>query len=105
MSPWASPIVLIKKNDGTLWFCVDYRCLNALTTRDAYPLPQIKDSLTALIQTWYFSTLDLASGYWQVPIAPENQEKTAFVTPMGLFKLLCMPFGLNNAPAMLQQLM
>lgn len=79
--------------------------LNALTTQGAYPLPRMEDSLGVLGLARYFSTLDLASGYWQVPIAPVDQEKTGFVTPMGLYEFLHMPFGLNNVPAMFQQLM
>lgn len=84
-SPWAAPIVLARKKDGTPRFCVDYRKLNTTTHKDAYPLPRIEESLTSLYKAKYFSTLDLASGYWQVEVSPADREKTAFVTPMGLF--------------------
>ena len=80
-SPWASPVVLVSKKDGCLRFCVDYRKLNAVTKLDVFPLPRIDDSLA---HTQYFTTLDLASGYWQVPMEPQSQEKTAFCTPSGL---------------------
>lgn len=83
-SPWASPVVLVKKKDGTQRFCVDYRQLNSVTIKDAYPLPRIDDSLDALSEARWFSTLDLA--YWQVALDKETNHKTAFTTLHGLFE-------------------
>ena len=85
ISPWASPIVLVRKRDGTHRFCVDYHELNALTTPDSFPLPRIEDLLEQLGDSKYFSTIDLASGFWQIPMHPSSQPKTAFVVPQGLF--------------------
>ena len=104
-SPWASPIVLVEKKDGTFQFCVDYRRLNSVTKMDVFPLPRIDDTLDLLSQSKYFTTLDLMSGYWQVQMDKDSQEKTAFTTHAGLYEFRVMPFGLCNVPATFQRLM
>ena len=104
-SPWASPIILVPKKDGSLRFCIDYRKLNSVTRKDAYPLPRVDDTLEALSGSKWFSTLDLLCGYWQVEVEEKDRHKTAFCTREGLFEFKVMPFGLCNAPAVFQRLM
>lgn len=104
-SPWSSPVVLVKKKDGTLRFCVDYRKLNSVTKKDVYPFPRIDDSLGRLRRAKYFSSIDLRSGYWQIEVDERDREKTAFVTPDGLYEFKVLPFGLCSAPATFQRMM
>ena len=103
-SPWASPVVLVRKKDGFLRFCID-RHLNLVTKPDVFPLPRMDDLLDQLGQSKFFTTLDLASGYWQVKVHPGSREKTAFITHQGLYEFRVMPFGLTNVPAVFQRLM
>ena len=103
-SEWAFPIVLVKK-DGSLRMCVDYRRLNAISDADAYPMPCVDDMIDALGKAKYITTLDLARGYWQVPVQEESRPQTAFTTPYGLFQFRVMPFGLHGAPATFQRMM
>lgn len=104
-SEWASNVVLARKKDGSMRFCLDYRGLNNVTRGDAYPLPRITDSLDALSGATWFSTLDLRSGYHQIGMHPEDADKTAFVTRRGAFRWRRMPMGLSGATATFQRTM
>ena len=98
-SDWASPPVLIRKKDGKLRFCIDFRALNKVTIKDAFPIPNIQVCIDTLGDNTFFSSLDMASGYWQVLMDEQDRHKTAFITKYGLFEHVRLPFGLCNSPA------
>ena len=104
-SEWAAAPVIVRKKDGTFRYCVDYRSLNNLTRKDGFPLPLIEECLDALADTEFFSTLDMASGYWQVVIHPDDRHKTAFITKYGLYEHVRLAMGLCNSPATYQRIM
>ena len=104
-SPWASPVVLVRKKDGSVHWCVDYRRVNELSVKDAYPLPRINMCLDCLAEAKLFSTLDLQSGYSQLKMDEHDQEKTVFITKYGLYEYTVMPFGLASAPSTFQRAM
>ena len=105
-SPWASMVVLVRKKDGSLRFCIDLRCLNACTIKDACSLPCVDETLDCLGGAHIFTSLDMKSGYWQVEMDEDSKEFTAFtVGPLGFYECDRMPFGLTNAPATFQHLM
>ncbi|CAG8674241.1 3634_t:CDS:1, partial [Paraglomus occultum] len=107
--PFASPVVIVGKKDGSRRFCVDYRKLNAITETNAYPLPIIDEIFSNIAKRGtppkYFTALDLASGYWQVPMHPDHEHKTTFTCHLGLYYFKRLPFGLKNAPASFQSMM
>ena len=105
MSPYASAIVFAKKNDGSARFCVDYRRVNDITIKDAFPLPRIDDSVEKLSGCKYFTSLDMGNAFWQVRMEPKSRQATAFVTHDALWEWTVMPFGLCNATSTFQRLM
>jgi transposase InsO family protein len=104
-SPWGAPVLFVRKKDGSMRLCVDYRAINKITVKNRYPLPRIDECLEQLGSAKYFSTLDLKSGYHQVRLRDQDKEKTAFNTRYGQFQFKVLPFGLTNAPPTFQSLM
>ena len=105
-SPWCNAVVLVRKKDRSLHFCIDFRRLNALTVKDSHPLPRICKTLESLARAAHYSTFDLNSGFWQVHMEEESKQYTAFTLgSMGLYECESMPFGLCNAPPTFQRLM
>ena len=105
-SPWSAPICLVRKSDGTYRFAIDFRGLNAVTEKDAYPLPNIRQIFDTLSGSRWYNTIDMAAGYWQIPMEPSHKKKTAFTTPTrGLFHFLVLPFGLCNSGATFERVM
>jgi len=102
-SAWASAVVIVPKTNGKARFCVDYRRLNNITKKDAYPLSRMEDCLDCSGDAKVFTSLDCTEGYWQVPFRPAYREKTEFTTLAGIYHWLSMPFGLTNAPATFQR--
>jgi hypothetical protein len=104
-SEFGSPILFVRTTDGSLRLCIDYRGLNEVTRKDAYPLPRVNDTLDELKDANFYTHLDLASGFLQVRVRDKAIHKTAFETPSGLMEWVAMPFGLCNAPTTIQRMM
>ncbi|XP_072246328.1 uncharacterized protein nfic isoform X1 [Leuresthes tenuis] len=104
-SEWCNPVVLVPKKDGTIRFCIDFRYLNSVSKFDSYPTPRMDELTERLGKAKYLTTIDLSTGYWQVPLSERSRELTAFRTSWGLFEFTVLPFGLHGAPATFQRLM
>ena len=105
VSPWANPVVLVRKADKTLRLCIDFGNFNKTTIKDSYPLPHIQDTLVTLYGNNLFTTLDLLMGYHHIKVEESSRGKTAFTTHVGLFQYICFSFGLTNGPASFQRLL
>ena len=105
-SPWYNAIVLIRKKDGTLWFCINFQKLNSRTQNDSFPLPGMQETMESMVGARFFSSMDLKSGFWQVQMSEKSRQYTAFtVGSLGMYEFLWMPYGLCNAPTTFQRLM
>ena len=105
-TPWCNAVVLVRKKDGTLYFCVDFRHLNVQMKKDSYPLPLIQEVLESMAGSAHFSSMDFKSGFWQIKMAPESQQYSVFtVGNLRFYEFTCMPFRLCNAPVTFQCLM
>ena len=105
-SPWCNAVILVRKKDSSLHYCIDFGCLNSKTKKDSYPLPRMQETMENMVQASHFSCIDMKNGFWQVKMLEKAHNYTAFtVGSMGVYEFLHMPYGLCNAPATFQRLM